>query len=117
MMEQSEDSFEKTESKKSPTAWLVKCSQTQKEILQKKAAESGKSVAQFLVDSVQLSSMKESFEGANSQTPKEFGEIDNLLERLNHLIYAKVYMLMEKEKLQDIIIYGLKVLKKMARML
>ena len=100
-MEQDEEVFEKTESKKSPTAWLVKCSQEQKEILQKKAAESGKSVAQFLVESVQMSAMKEVLTDANKQTKKEFSEIDNLIERLNHLIYAKVYTLIEKEKMAE----------------
>ncbi len=100
-MEQDEDTFEKTEYKKNPTAWLVKCSHEQKEILQKKAAESGKSVAQFLVDSVQMSAMKEVLSGANKETQKEFSEIDNLIERLNHLIYAKVYTLVEKEKITE----------------
>ena len=100
-MEQDEEVFEKTESKKNPTAWLVKCSHEQKEILQKKAAESGKSVAQFLVESVQISAMKEVSTCANKETQKEFSEIDNLIERLNHLIYAKVYTLIEKEKMAD----------------
>jgi len=100
-MEQDEEVFEKNESKKSPTAWLVKCSQEQKEILQKKAAESGKSVAQFLVESVQTSAMKEVLTGATKETQKEFSEIDNLIERLNQLIYAKVYTLIEKEKMTE----------------
>lgn len=100
-MDAQEDLNEKTESKKSPTAWLVKCSQEQKELLQKRAAESGKSVAQFLVDAVQTSSIKEALTGANNETQKEFSEIDGLLERLNHLIYAKVYTLIEKEKNAD----------------
>ena len=100
-MEQDEEIFEKTESKKNTTAWLVKCSHEQKEILQKKAAESGKSVAQFLVESVQMSAMKEVLSDANKETKKEFSEIDNLIERLNHLIYAKVYTLIEKEKMAE----------------
>lgn len=100
-MEQDEEVFEKTESKKNPTAWLVKCSHEQKEILQKKAAESGKSVAQFLLNSVQMSAMKEVLNDANKETQKEFLEIDNLIERLNHLIYAKVYTLIEKEKMAE----------------
>ena len=36
--EQNEENFEKGESKKNSTAWLVKCSQEQKEILQKKSS-------------------------------------------------------------------------------
>lgn len=96
--EQNEENFEKGESKKNSTAWLVKCSQEQKEILQKKAAESGKNVAQFLVDSVQTSAIKEALSVANKETKKEFSEIDNLIERLNNLIYAKVYTLIEKEQ-------------------
>lgn len=100
-MENSEESFERNELKKSPTAWLVKCSQEQKEILQKKAAESGKTVAQFLVDAVQTSSIKEALSCANKETQREFAEIDGLLERLNHLIYAKVYTLIEKEKVAE----------------
>lgn len=89
--------FEKNENKKLQTAWLVKCSYEQKEILQKKAATSGKNVAQFLVESVQNAEIKENILSGSKENQKEFMEIDNLLERLHRLIYAKIYTLIEKE--------------------
>lgn len=84
---------------KSPvTTWLVKCTHAQKEVLQKNAADSGKAVAQFLVDSVQRSLLKDALSDSDLETRKEFSEVDDLIERLNHLIYAKMYVLIEKQK-------------------
>ena len=100
-MENSNQDIPQNETRKNTTAWLVKCSHEQKEVLQKGAAESGKSVAEFLVESVQRSALKDALSGANASVQKEFSEIDNLIERLNHLIYAKVYILIEKEKTAD----------------
>ena len=87
---------------KSPvTTWLVKCTHAQKEVLQKNAADSGKAVAQFLVDSVQRSLLKDALSESDEETRKEFSEVDDLIERLNHLIYAKMYVLIEKQKKAD----------------
>lgn len=79
------------------TSWLVKCTQEQKEILQKECAGSGKTVPEFLLNSIQGARLKEAFY-EQEETQKEFVEMDKLIERLQQLMFAKMSIVLEKER-------------------
>jgi uncharacterized protein (DUF1778 family) len=96
-MEHTEDIREKLESKKNSTTFLVRCSQEQKEILQKSAAESGKNAAQFFVDTVMESKSNTAFYKASESQKKEFAQIDTLIERLSSILRAKMITMIEQE--------------------
>ena len=83
--------------KKTYTSWLVKCTQEQKENLQKECANSGKTVPEYLLESIQGARLKEAFR-AQEETQKEFVEIDKLIERLQQLMFAKMSIVLEKER-------------------
>ncbi len=83
--------------KKIYTSWLVKCTQEQKENLQRECANSGKTVPEYLLDSIQGARLKEAFR-EQEETQKEFVEMDKLIERLQQLMFAKMTIVLEKER-------------------
>ena len=85
-----------SQEKSRSTAWLIRCSQEQKDFFQKVSAESGKNAADFILSSIENYKIKSNL-SENSAIQKDLQESEYLIERLTSLIRSKILVLSEKE--------------------
>lgn len=89
-----EDVHFQESSGKNTTSYLIRCTNEQKEFLQKTIVASGQTAAQFLVEAANFASQKNS---EDLLLTEELAQVDSLIGRLTRLMKAKVYLAHEKE--------------------